>query len=72
MGDGFVDAFALGAAMGTELKKMRSCARGEEGMRTPKVGSPAVTSGARGEDGGVGRGRIIVRGPGQNAVIRGL
>ena len=46
---------------------MRASASGEDGIRAPKVGSEAETCGARGF--GVGRGRRIVRGPGQNREI---
>jgi hypothetical protein len=50
------------------LIKLR--ANGEAGIRAPKVGNPAETSGARGD--GSGRGSKIVNGPGQNFSINGL
>src|SRR4051812_1906224 len=70
VGDGFVEAFAEGAASGTPARWMRESASGEFGIRAPKVGRPAVTSGASLL--GLGFGRRIVRGPGQNLFIRGL
>ena len=69
VGDGFVDAFADGAAKGRSASLMSNSANLEEGMRTPKLESPAVTSGASVDPGVVGSN--IVKGPGQNLYIRG-
>ena len=68
--EGLVDALAEGAAMGTPASFMSESAKGESGMRTPKVLRPEVTSGASIEYSGFGR--RIVRGPGQKRLIRGL
>lgn len=48
---------------------MRARASVDDGMRTATVGRDAVTSGANGD--GVGKGRSMVRGPGQNREISG-
>lgn len=68
VGDGFVDALAEGAARGTPAVWIRARASREDGIRTAKVLSEAVISGAR--QFRVGRGRMMVSGPGQNCAIK--
>ncbi len=68
VGDGFVDAFAEGAARGTLAAWIRASASSEEGIRTANVAREAVTCGASGE--GLGRGRRMVRAPGQKRAMR--
>ena len=70
VGEGLVLAFAEGAASGALASLIRDRARAEAGMRHPKVGRPAVTSGAKREE-GEGLGRRMVSGPGQKRVMRG-
>lgn len=62
-------AFAEGAARGALASLINERASAEAGIRHPKVGRPAVTSGARRE--GEGLGSRMVRGPGQKRVMRG-
>ncbi len=64
-----MEALAEGAASGTSARWMRARASKDEGIRTAKVGREAVTSGASGD--GLGRGRRMVRGPGQKREMRG-
>ncbi|KAK5624740.1 hypothetical protein RRF57_000456 [Xylaria bambusicola] len=70
VGEGFVEALAEGAASGAPTSLISERASGEAGILTPKVFSPAVTSGASFD--GVGLGINIVNGPGQKRSISGL
>jgi hypothetical protein len=69
VGDGRPDAFADGAANGRPESEIRRRARGEDGMRTPTVWRVEEISVHKGD--GWGRGRMIVRGPGQKRDIKG-
>lgn len=70
VGEGFVDAFAEGAATGTFASRRSESATGFRGIRAPNVFNPTVTDGAKGD--GFGSGRSIVNGPGQNFSINSL
>src|SRR5690606_24730901 len=70
VGDGFVDALADGAASGAPDSFISARASAESGILAPKVGSPAVTSGASLD--GFGAGRRIVSGPGQKRSMSGM
>ena len=60
------EVLALGAAMGTPAASMMAKVTGWSGQRTPTVSSPPVVrSGTLSF-----RGRIMVRGPGQNFLAR--
>lgn len=64
-----MDALADGAARGSWDVWIRARASREDGIRTATVDNEAVTCGAKGD--GVGRGRRIVRAPGQKRAIKG-
>ena len=70
MGLGFVLALAEGAARGIFARWMSARASALLGIRAAKVGCPAVTSLAIREPGGLGR--RMLKGPGQNAEIKGM
>ena len=73
VGEGLVDRFAEGAAIGVSLSAMRALATGSEGIRTANVGWPAVVnleSVCECTFVVVVVGRRIVSGPGQSCFIR--
>ena len=64
--EGRPEVFAEGAASGTPLSRMSARAIGCDGRRMPTVSSPAVVALGTLDR----RGRIMVKGPGQNRSAR--